>query len=538
MKVLILTSKSAYKMVSSEAKDLAMKTGWDVDVLALEVPVALFLDVEKLLSLLRRRREDLRKYDLIVVPGGIKGDLRVLEEEYGVRFVKGPSQASEISYYLSRIDVEKLSPIKPAEQVGLELRKNLVQEVMLEICESVEERGYISVGDLKVPIRPPPILIVGEIVDAHIRSLDEIVEEANYMSSMGASIISLGFGGSLPSPEKVRSSIKRVREEVDTPLAIDSNIPSEINSAVDVGVDLVLSVDPSITPELASDVREVPVVLLPTRFKEGIAPRSLDEKIKWLSINLEELRKDGFKKIILDPILEPPIYPGTLDSLLAYKEVSEKYKEHPILMGVSNVVELIDSDSPGVVGLLTALAGEAGVSLLLIVEHSDKTRGAIGEGYLASVQTSISLYMSRPPKDLGVDTLIFKEKRSRSVEIPVGDVVKVEAKDLSLEFKRDPLGDFKIWIDREKGRILALYEGVKGRVLIEGFKAEDVGKEAIKQGLVSELTHALYLGRELEKAELAIKMGRSYIQDEDFFKPLRVKVEEWKEKMECLVRSG
>ncbi|MDM7911512.1 MAG: DUF4346 domain-containing protein [Methanotrichaceae archaeon] len=34
------------------------------------------------------------------------------------------------------------------------------------------------------------------------------------------------------------------------------------------------------------------------------------------------------------------------------------------------------------------------------------------------------------------------------------------------------------------------------------------------RGLVSRLDHAGYLGRELEKAEAALHLGRRYIQDE------------------------
>jgi len=41
--------------------------------------------------------------------------------------------------------------------------------------------------------------------------------------------------------------------------------------------------------------------------------------------------------------------------------------------------------------------------------------------------------------------------------------------------------------------------------------------EIVGSGLVSELSHAAYLGREIQKAEIAIKTGRGYIQEEDVF---------------------
>ena len=42
--------------------------------------------------------------------------------------------------------------------------------------------------------------------------------------------------------------------------------------------------------------------------------------------------------------------------------------------------------------------------------------------------------------------------------------------------------------------------------------------------LVSSLTHASYLGREVEKAETAFRIGKNYIQDESLFLS---NVEEW-----------
>jgi dihydropteroate synthase len=38
----------------------------------------------------------------------------------------------------------------------------------------------------------------------------------------------------------------------------------------------------------------------------------------------------------------------------------------------------------------------------------------------------------------------------------------------------------------------------------------------LKMELVSRIEHAAYLGQELKKAELALKLGRSYAQDDEF----------------------
>lgn len=50
---------------------------------------------------------------------------------------------------------------------------------------------------------------------------------------------------------------------------------------------------------------------------------------------------------------------------------------------------------------------------------------------------------------------------------------------------------------------------------IRGTRAEDVAYTAIKHGLLSRLDHAAYLGRELARAETALKLGQPYTQDAD-----------------------
>ena len=64
----------------------------------------------------------------------------------------------------------------------------------------------------------------------------------------------------------------------------------------------------------------------------------------------------------------------------------------------------------------------------------------------------------------------------------------------------------------ENGRIIAQHS----KYTIVGDNAKEIFDTALDMGLVSRLDHAAYLGRELMKAELALRMGRSYSQDDDF----------------------
>jgi tetrahydromethanopterin S-methyltransferase subunit A len=49
--------------------------------------------------------------------------------------------------------------------------------------------------------------------------------------------------------------------------------------------------------------------------------------------------------------------------------------------------------------------------------------------------------------------------------------------------------------------------------MIEGSDSAIVCAELIERGLVSQLDHAAYLGRELERAKLAMQLGFPFVQD-------------------------
>ncbi len=49
--------------------------------------------------------------------------------------------------------------------------------------------------------------------------------------------------------------------------------------------------------------------------------------------------------------------------------------------------------------------------------------------------------------------------------------------------------------------------------IIEGKDAPSICSMIIENGWISELSHATYLGGELAKAELSLKLGFKYVQD-------------------------
>ncbi len=92
------------------------------------------------------------------------------------------------------------------------------------------------------------------------------------------------------------------------------------------------------------------------------------------------------------------------------------------------------------------------------------------------------------------------------------------------QFKFDDKGFFVIMVDKDRRKIVvehylnvehgkALGTGKLNKI-IEGEDAEAICDTIISGGLVSRLEHAAYLGKELQKAEIALKNNLNYEQDE------------------------
>jgi tetrahydromethanopterin S-methyltransferase subunit A len=79
----------------------------------------------------------------------------------------------------------------------------------------------------------------------------------------------------------------------------------------------------------------------------------------------------------------------------------------------------------------------------------------------------------------------------------------------------DKAGFFVILPQSATGLIICEHYENNGRLVhvIEGRKAAVIAATVIEQGLLTQLDHAAYLGRELAKAEIALKTGSHYEQD-------------------------
>ncbi len=87
--------------------------------------------------------------------------------------------------------------------------------------------------------------------------------------------------------------------------------------------------------------------------------------------------------------------------------------------------------------------------------------------------------------------------------------------DVSAQIEMDKAGYFVITPQAEKGTIIVEHYSYDNTLLrvIEGETARSLYQTTIKNGWITQLSHAAYLGKELEKAELSMKMGFKYVQD-------------------------
>jgi len=87
------------------------------------------------------------------------------------------------------------------------------------------------------------------------------------------------------------------------------------------------------------------------------------------------------------------------------------------------------------------------------------------------------------------------------------------------DIRLDPRGLFLIGLRRETNEIVLDHYAAdrRHRGVVVGTDAEAICHTLVREGLVSELSHAAYLGREVAKAEEALRWGLEYEQDRPLF---------------------
>lgn len=492
MKILVATGHLAEMAVRKSA-------GANADVIVADTKIAAFITPGKLLAAIEKNvpRFD---YDIIFLPGLVSGDFSKAEARLGCSIRLGPKHAYDLSYVLPFAGSIEFSTQVPACELLVDVRR----EMAMGKARELEEMAVPSMmlGSLKLGGNSR-MKVMAEVVNATGMENDALARKISSFVAKGADIIDLG--ASLhATPDDVERAIGIARSVTRLPVSIDTLDTELLTRALGTGVDMLLSLDSSNIDILGPRVADsgVPAVVIPDP----------DEGLESLQRNIAAAKQAGIKRIIADPVLDP-IGHGIVDSIVRYKEFHCLYPDVPVFFGVGNVTELLDADSTGANATLCGIGADVGASILFTPEYSNKAQGSIKELSMASLMMLLARERDSSPKDLGIDLMGIKEKRRRTDAVRPGDFTEARPGRM---WKLDPAGSVRIGIIPDEN-------GNGGLILAEHDTMSVVGKTAaavmdtlIDRGLVSRLEHAGYLGRELKKAEIALKFNRSYSQDDDF----------------------
>jgi len=521
LKVLAITGKMAENIVKKYVKEI----NHDIDVQVLPISVAAFITPEFTLEHLSSMRN--KDYDMILLPGSVQGDVSIVEKKVGIPTFKGPTHAADIAICFEE-GIELSKTLSATEVVKSAVNKRAAEKInsIKKNWKKIYRRyGGLIIGSSKRALAIGshfPMPIIAEIVNVPTRNMEEITKLARYYESEGAGIIDLGMIATKSFPEKIPKIIETVRSSVNLPISIDTLNEDEIIAAARSDIDLILSIDAGNMEKLVETCRDIPVVVLPSNIRKGRLPREAVARVKSLNFNLRNARKLGYTKIIADPVLEPVFQPGLMNSLKAYTLFRVSDQITPTLFGLGNVSELMDVDSVGVNGLLAAIAYEVDANLLFTPEYSNKTKKSVHELYVASQMMFLAKNNEKVPKDIGIDLLMLKEKRwiEQPREEIEANTISVQRAYRESKFEPDNKGWFKVQINRDTKEIEALYYHYgddRLKAVVSGREATEIYQTIIREKMIEKMDHAAYLGRELAKAEIAIKLDRSYVQDEKLF---------------------
>lgn len=517
MNVLIVTGKKAQPTVQEAIEKASQKLTYTPVLKILDLEVAAFITPKRLLRIMAESDET---FDLILIPGLITADFSGIEKQYNTSVRLGPKNARDLDMILPQLPDAELSKTVPACVLLLQAHEHEALKTIRQF-ESVAGSAF-SLNNLKIG-KNSLMKVVSEIVDATQMDDEFLTERIQYLESQGCDVIDLGCSldatpAQVTHTVNIAKAIAKAKSRTTTslPISIDTLRPELIIAALDAGVDMVLSISSGNVDAVAPAIAKKDAAAVVIYEKEAGFDTFMD--------TIARARSYGIEKIIADPVFDP-IGQGLVESMARYSRFRQIDGNTPLFLGAGNVTELIDADSVGVNALCAGIASELGAHILFTTEASNKTQGSTKELARAAAMMKLAKMRDSPPKDMGIDLLVIKEKRGRDdMVLPdeetgaesgvlVGTSAVIQAKDELLEYSLDPKGCFTVGISRKTGYIIATH---RRSTTIIGKTARNVMDEILRRELVSSISHGAYLGGELMRAELAIRFVRSFMQDGEF----------------------
>ena len=195
---------------------------------------------------------------------------------------------------------------------------------------------------------------------------------------------------------------------------------------------------------------------------------------------------------IMDPILDPINF-GFTECLYRFYETRRRHPDAEMLMGLGNLTELTDADSVGINALMAGVITELQIDYVLTTEVISWARGAVRELDLAR---KLMYYTNRNrilPKNIDDSLITIKDPPHEPYD-------EAELRQMHKQL-RDR--NFRIFTDKQWIYVF------NRDMFIRGTKPDEI----FAQLGIDDPSHAFYLGRELERASLAVHLGKKYTQE-------------------------
>lgn len=528
MKILIITGQLATPLIQ---KNLKNYTKHEIYLKTLPIKIASFITPKMITYYLKEKnmvtsinnntKTPLDQIDMIITPGLIQQNTQQITQTLNIPAYKGPTNAADLTFTLDIINKITLSTQKPANkliedqqyQQAIEIINN-TNKITKQTQKLLQKKSNIKIKNTPVGL-DFPMRILGEIANAVQLTDDELLKRAEYYIKSGADMIDIGMHAGENNPTKAYKMIKLIKDNYNIPVSIDTLNPEEIKQALNAEADLILSIDHGNYKQVQKDIKDhnIPAVILPTNYKHNKIPETPDEKIQQLN-KLDKLCHEI--TTIADPLLDPINSPSLTESIITCYKYRQQNPLKPLFFGVGNVTELLDTDSNGANAVLSGIAMELGVSILFTPEASLKCKGSIKELKTASNMMYITQIRNTIPKNLGINLINYKDHHKKEdVQITLKNIPEIKAK-ADGKFTPDTKGNFKIILKNNKINAILYQNNIK-KAVITSTNARAIYEEILRRNLISRMEHAAYLGMELEKAEIALKLDKQYIQDFPIF---------------------
>lgn len=350
------------------------------------------------------------------------------------------------------------------------------------------ERGPDDLKDLPEylgrPSGPPDLSrhdarIFAEIVEAPILDLPAILARAEAYRTAGADIIDLGCMPGTPFPhlEEAVQALVQAGFEV----SVDSGDAEELRRGASAGARFLLSLTEE-TLFVAEESEAVPV-LIPAQHGE----------LASLLRAMEALDARG-RPYLADPILDPINF-GFTESLLRYAELRRRRPDVEILMGIGNLTELTDADTTGVTAVLMGIVTELAIRNVLVVQVSPHCRRAVHETDAARRM----MFAARADGSLpsGFSRALLGLRDRKPFPNSPDEIAEMAAMISDAGFRIEAAEDG-----------LHVYNRDGHHVVTDPFDAFP------HLDVLTDGSHAFYLGAELARAQIAWQLGKRYVQDE------------------------